>query len=164
MFQPKLFSFDECRRGAMTQDFMKSWVIAPSLHPPPPNWRVFVETSDFIRFCGGFQNMSFCVMTKYRSFFKRPIKGINKIWMKFWRFMSSLDLGSWKLGTDWLCMQQPITCLSSNSNANGCSKGGTGNVSHLHKLIEKEYENHTIQMPVPKSVLGVSWGSLRTPH
>ena len=45
----KPIQFDECRRGAMNQDFMKSWVIAPSLHPPP-NWRVFVETSDFIRF------------------------------------------------------------------------------------------------------------------
>ena len=31
----------------MTLDFMKSGVIAPSMHPP--NWRVFVETSDFIR-------------------------------------------------------------------------------------------------------------------
>ena len=30
----KTIQFDECRRGAMDQDFMKSWVIAPSLHPP----------------------------------------------------------------------------------------------------------------------------------
>ena len=47
----KTIQFDECRREAMTLDFMKSGVIAPSMHPPPPpNWRVFVETSDFIRF------------------------------------------------------------------------------------------------------------------
>ena len=44
----KTIQFDECRRGAMTQDFMKSWVIAPL--PAPPKLRVFVETSDFIRF------------------------------------------------------------------------------------------------------------------
>ena len=44
----KTIQFDECRRGAMTLDFMKSRIIAPSMHPP--NWRVFVETSDFIRF------------------------------------------------------------------------------------------------------------------
>ena len=30
----KTIQFDECRRGAMTQDFMKSGVIAPSMHPP----------------------------------------------------------------------------------------------------------------------------------
>ena len=30
----KTIQFDECRRGAMNQDFMKSWVIAPSLQPP----------------------------------------------------------------------------------------------------------------------------------
>ena len=65
----KPVQFDECRRGAMNQDFMKSWFIAPSLHPP--NWRVFVETSDFIRFWVDFKNMSFCVMIKYRSFFRK---------------------------------------------------------------------------------------------
>ena len=31
----KTIQFDECRRGAMTLDFMKSGVIAPSMHPPP---------------------------------------------------------------------------------------------------------------------------------
>ena len=31
----KNYSVDECRRGAMTLDFMKSGVIAPSMHPPP---------------------------------------------------------------------------------------------------------------------------------
>ena len=72
----KTIQFDEYRRGAMNQEFMKSWVIAPSLHPP--NWRVFVETSDFIRFwvdftwnLPDFKNMSFCVMIKYRSFFRK---------------------------------------------------------------------------------------------
>ena len=30
----KTIQFDECRRGAMTLDFMKSRVIAPSVHPP----------------------------------------------------------------------------------------------------------------------------------
>ena len=30
----KTIQFDECRRGAMTLDFMKSGVIAPSMHPP----------------------------------------------------------------------------------------------------------------------------------
>ena len=39
--------------------------------PAPPNWRVFVETSDFIRFWVDFMNVSFCVMIKYRSFEKR---------------------------------------------------------------------------------------------
>ena len=34
MFQPKLFSLMNAGEGAMNQDFMKSWVIAPSLHPP----------------------------------------------------------------------------------------------------------------------------------
>ena len=69
----KTIQFDECRRGAMTLDFMKSRVIAPSMHPS--NWRVFVETSDFIRSwvdftCNppDFKIMSFCVMIKYRSF------------------------------------------------------------------------------------------------
>ena len=72
----KTIQFDECRRGAMTLDFMKSRVIAPSMHPP--NWRVFVETSDFIRFwvdftwnLPDFMNVSFCVMIKYRSFFRK---------------------------------------------------------------------------------------------
>ena len=30
----KTIQFDECRRGAMTLDFMKSGVIAPSMQPP----------------------------------------------------------------------------------------------------------------------------------
>ena len=30
----KTIQFDECRRGAMTLDFLKSGVIAPSMHPP----------------------------------------------------------------------------------------------------------------------------------
>ena len=30
----KTIQFDECRREAMTLDFMKSGVIAPSMHPP----------------------------------------------------------------------------------------------------------------------------------
>ena len=30
----KTIQFDECRRGAMTLDFMKSGFIAPSMHPP----------------------------------------------------------------------------------------------------------------------------------
>ena len=30
----KTIQFDKCRRGAMTLDFMKSGVIAPSMHPP----------------------------------------------------------------------------------------------------------------------------------
>ena len=47
MFQPKLFSLMNVGEGAMTLDFMKSGVIVPSMHPP--NWRVFVETSDFVR-------------------------------------------------------------------------------------------------------------------
>ena len=34
VFTYKTIQFDECRRGAMNQDFMTSWVIAPSLHPP----------------------------------------------------------------------------------------------------------------------------------
>ena len=72
----KTIQFDECRRGAMTLDFMKSGVIAPSMHPP--NWRVFVETFDFIRFWVDFRwnppdfmNVSFWVMIKYRSFFRK---------------------------------------------------------------------------------------------
>ena len=72
----KTIQFDECRRGAMTLDFMKSGVIAPSMHPP--NWRVFVETSDFIRLwvdfrwnLPDFMNVSFWVMIKYRSFFRK---------------------------------------------------------------------------------------------
>ena len=36
------------REGAMTQDFMKSWVIAPLLHSS--NWIVLVEIFAFIRF------------------------------------------------------------------------------------------------------------------
>ena len=44
----KTIQFDECRRGAMTLDFMKSGVIAP-LHAPPQT-EVFAETSEFIRF------------------------------------------------------------------------------------------------------------------
>ena len=75
----KTIQFDECRRGAMTLDFMKSGVIAPSMHPP--NWRVFVETSDFIRLWVDFmwnlldfKIMSFCVMIKYRSFVFRKTK------------------------------------------------------------------------------------------
>ena len=132
----KTIQFDECRRVAMNQDFMKSWVIAPSLHPPTvadpgfpvgwgrgpcrrgcglprwlpfenfvcqnkrigtlrggthwacpprsanaPNWRVFVETSDFIRFWVDFRwnppdfmNVSFWVISKYRSFFQKTNK------------------------------------------------------------------------------------------
>ena len=82
----KTIQFDECKRGAMTLDFMKSGVIAPSMHPP--NWRVFVETSDFIRLWvdftwnplnftwnpPDFMNVSFCVMIKYRSFDFRKTK------------------------------------------------------------------------------------------
>ena len=44
----KTIQFDECRRGAMTLDFMKSGVIAPSMHPP--KLKSFAETSEFIRF------------------------------------------------------------------------------------------------------------------
>ena len=72
----KTIQFDECRRGAMTPDFMKSGVIAPSMYPP--NWRIFVETSDFIRFWVDFtwnpldfMNVSFWVMIKYRSFLRK---------------------------------------------------------------------------------------------
>ena len=100
----KTIQFDECRRGAMNQDFMKSWVIAPSLHPP--NWRVFVETSDFIRFWVDFtwnlpdvrwnpldpldfMNVSFWVMIKYRSFFRKTNHFYKKV-MK-----CSLFLNSW---------------------------------------------------------------------
>ena len=71
----KTIQFDECRRGAITLDFMKSGVIAPSMHPP--NWRVFVETSDFIRLWVDFKIMSFCVMIKYRSFVFRKTKNRN---------------------------------------------------------------------------------------
>ena len=49
------------------------------------------------------------------------------------------------IGSAW---QQPITCLSSKSTAHGMFKREDWEVAHLHKLIEKEYENHTIQMPV----------------
>ena len=74
------------------------------LHASPPNWRVFVETSDFIRFwvdftwnppdfmkfaeicqisgeirqiSGEIRNVSFCVMIKCRSFFwKTKYRGL----------------------------------------------------------------------------------------
>ena len=69
--------------------FHEIWGHSPSMHHPPPNWRVFAETSEFIRFwvdftwnppdfmvkSAGFHEihwiswiMSFCVMIKYRSF------------------------------------------------------------------------------------------------
>ena len=44
----KTLQFGGCREGAMTQDFMKSWVIAPLLHSS--NWIILVETFAFIRF------------------------------------------------------------------------------------------------------------------
>ena len=44
----KTLQFGGCREGAMTQDFMKSWFIAPLLHSS--NWIVLVETFAFIRF------------------------------------------------------------------------------------------------------------------
>ena len=68
--------------------------------------------------------------------------------MKFWRFMSSLDLGSWKLGTDWLCMAAANHMPQLKQYCSGMFKREDWEVAHLHKLIEKEYENHTIQMPV----------------
>ena len=37
----KTLQFDECRVGAMTQDFMKSWVIAPP-PPAPPQTKEFL--------------------------------------------------------------------------------------------------------------------------
>ena len=45
--------------------------------------------------------------------------------MKFWRFMSSLDLGSCKLGTDWLCMAAANHMPQLKQNCS-CSKGRTG--------------------------------------
>ena len=68
--------------------------------------------------------------------------------MKFWRFMSSLDLGSWKLGTDWLCMAAANHMPQLKQYCSWMFKREDWEVTHLHKLIEKEYENHTIQMPV----------------
>ena len=44
----KTLQFGGCREGAMTQDCMKSWFIAPLLHSS--NWIVLVETFAFIRF------------------------------------------------------------------------------------------------------------------
>ena len=44
----KTLQFGGCREGAMTQDFMKSWFIAPLLHSS--NWIALVETFAFIRF------------------------------------------------------------------------------------------------------------------
>ena len=44
----KTLQFRGCREGAMTQDFMKSWVIAPLVHSS--NWIVLVETFAFVRF------------------------------------------------------------------------------------------------------------------
>ena len=44
----KTLQFGGCREGAMTQDFMKSWFIAPLLHSS--NWTVLVETFALIRF------------------------------------------------------------------------------------------------------------------
>ena len=76
---------------------------------------------------------------------------INKIWMKFWRFMSSLDLDSWKLGTDWLCMAAANHMPQLKQYCSWMFKREDWEVIHLHKLIEKEYENHTIQMPVTQT-------------
>ena len=44
----KTLQFGGCMEGAMTLDFMKSWVIAPLLHSL--NWIVLVETPAFTRF------------------------------------------------------------------------------------------------------------------
>ena len=68
--------------------------------------------------------------------------------MKFLRFMSSLDLGSWKLSTDWLCMAAANHMPHLKQYCSWMFKRDDWEVTHLHKLIEKEYKNHTIQMPV----------------
>ena len=98
MFSTKTIQFDECRRGAMTLDFMKSGVIAPSLHPPKLKsfcWNIWFykvfgwilpeihqispdeicqiswNPPDFTWNLPDFMNVSFCVMIKYRSFFRK---------------------------------------------------------------------------------------------
>ena len=76
----KTIQFDECRRGAMTLDFMKSGVIAPSMHPP--NWRVFVETSDLIRLWVDFMWKSTGFQVKSTGF--HEIHRISKLWAFVW--------------------------------------------------------------------------------
>ena len=80
----KTIQFDECRRGAMTLDFMKSGVIAPSMHPP--NWRVFVETSDFIRLWVDFTwNADFMKSAGFHVKLKDHLQGI--VTLCFIRFL-----------------------------------------------------------------------------
>ena len=52
----KTLQFGVCKEGAMTQDFMKSWFIAPLLHSS--NWIVLVETFSFYKVLGGFHMKS----------------------------------------------------------------------------------------------------------
>ena len=62
--------------------------------------------------------------------------------------MSSLDLGSLKLSTDWFCMAAANHMPQLKQYCSLMFKRDDWEVAHLHKLIEKEYKNHTIQMPV----------------
>ena len=67
--------------------------------------------------------------------------------MKFWRFISSLDLGSWKLGTGWLCMAAANHMPQLKQYCSWMFEREDWEVAYLHKLIEKEYKNHGIRKP-----------------
>ena len=75
----KTIQFDECRRGAMTLDFMKSGVIAPSMHPP--KLKSFCWNIWFYKVLGGFHEIhwilwmwAFAWWSSIGLSFERPIK------------------------------------------------------------------------------------------
>ena len=70
----KTIQFDECRRGAMTLDFMKSGAIAPSMHPPKLKsfcWNIWIY-----KVLGGFHLKS--------AGFHGEICRISKLWAFVW--------------------------------------------------------------------------------
>ena len=87
----KTIQFDECRRGAMTLDFMKPRVIAPSMHPP--KLKSFCWNIWFYKVLGGFH-------LKSAEF--HEICRISWMWAFTW--WSSIGLS----------FERPISCLLSH--------------------------------------------------
>ena len=105
----KTIQFDACRRGAMTPDFMKSGVIAPSMHPP--NWRVFVETSDLIRLW-----VDFMKSARFHGFHEiHQISRISKLWaFAWWSSNRSFDFRKTNKGNcHWWLAQEKYWCQTS---------------------------------------------------
>ena len=65
------------------------------------------------------------------------------------------DTDTGNLHTHWLCMAAANHMPQLKQYCSWMFKREDWEVTHLHKLIEKEYENHTIQMPVNPTISSI---------